>query len=80
MAALLPSCKSLSHVLSAAAVEVVLLSRNRLRLHYVPALAVQLGKFSALKWLELSANPSLGCGGAAAFLSALSGMLYASTL
>ena len=40
-----------------------------------PALAEQLGKFPALKQLDLSANLGLRCTGAAIILSALSGML-----
>ena len=63
-----------SHTQSAAAVEVVLMARNHLQPQHVPALVEQLGKFPSLKRLDVSANPGLGCGGAAAFLSALSGM------
>ena len=42
------------------------------------ALVDQLVKFPSLKRLDVSANPGLGCVGAAAFLSALSGMLSSS--
>ena len=45
-----------------------------------PALAEQLGKFPALKQLDVSRNPRLGCDGAAAILSALSGMLHMGAL
>ncbi len=45
-----------------------------------PVLAEQLGKFPALKRLDLSCNPRLGCVGAAAVLSALSGMLHTGAL
>ena len=45
-----------------------------------PALAEQLGKFPALKQLDVSCNPRLGCVGAAAVLSALSGMLHTGAL
>ena len=42
-----------------------------------PGLAEQLREFPFLKQLDLSVNPVLGCCGASAILSALSGMLHA---
>ncbi len=45
-----------------------------------PALAEQLSKFPALKQLDVSRNPRLGCVGGAAILSALSGMLHTGSL
>ena len=45
-----------------------------------PALAEQLLWFPSLKQLDVSRNPRLGCGGAAAVLSALSGMLHTGAL
>ena len=48
---------------------------NRMEQHEAPALAEQLGKFPALKQLDVSANPGLRCSGAAVILSALSGKL-----
>jgi hypothetical protein len=65
---------------SAAAVTSVLMAYNHLQLQHVPALAEQLGKFPALKQLDVSCNPRLGFIGAAAVLSALSGMLHAGSL
>ena len=70
----------LSDAQSAAAVHVVSMAYNRLRPQHVPALAEQLGKFPALKQLDVSCNPRLGCVGAAAVLSALSGMLHTGAL
>ncbi len=46
----------------------------------MPALAEQLRKFPALKQLDVSRNLRLGCIGAAAVLSALSGMLHTGAL
>ena len=51
-----------------------------LEVEEAPALAEQLGKFPALKRLDVSDNFRLGCVGAAAVLSALSGMLYTGAL
>ena len=45
-----------------------------------PVLAEQLGKFPALKQLDVSCNTRLGCVGSAAILSALSGMLHMGAL
>ena len=70
----------LSDAQSAAAVQAVLMAYNHLRPQHVPALAEQLGKFPALKQLDVSCNPRLGCVGAAAVLSALSGMLHTGAL
>ena len=67
----------LSDAQSAAAVQTVLMAFNHLQPQHVPALAEQLRKFPALKQLDVSRNPRLGCVGAAAVLSALSGMLHA---
>ena len=52
------------------------LSGVGLEVEEAPALAEQLRKFPALKLLNVSNNPRLGCIGAAAVLSALSGMLH----
>ena len=65
---------------SAAAVQTVLMANNHLQPQHVPALAEQLRKFPALKRLNVSNNPRLGCVGAAAALSALSGMLHTGAL
>ena len=70
----------LSDAQSAAAVQAVLVADNHLQPQHVPALAEQLCKFPALKQLDVSSNPRLGCGGAAAVLSALSGMLRTGAL
>jgi len=43
-----------------------------------PEVAALLRHYPALQRLDVSANPGLGCGGAAAFLSSLSGMLFSS--
>ena len=51
-----------------------------LEVEEAPALAEQLRKFPALKQLDVSRNPRLGCIGAAAVLSALSGMLHTGAL
>ena len=56
------------------------LSGAGLEVEEAPALAEQLCKFPALKQLDVSSNPRLGCGGAAAVLSALSGMLRTGAL
>ncbi len=56
------------------------MARNHLQPHHVPALAEQLRKFPALKQLDVSRNPRLGCVGAAAVLSVLSGMLHTGAL
>jgi hypothetical protein len=56
------------------------LSGVGLEVEEAPALAEQLGKFPALKQLNVSRNPRLGCVGAAAVLSALSGMLHTGAL
>ena len=53
---------------------------NHLQPRHVRALAEQLRKFPALKQLDVSCNPRLGCVGAAAALSALSGMLHTGAL
>ncbi len=70
----------LSDAQSAAAVHVVYMAYNHLRPQNMPALAEQLGKFPALKQLNVSCNPRLGCVGAAAVLSVLSGMLHTGAL
>ncbi len=70
----------LSDAQSAAAVQAVLVADNHLQPQHVPALAEQLCKFPALKQLDVSSNPRLGCSGAAAVLSALSGMLRTGAL
>ena len=70
----------LSDAQSAAAVQTVLMAFNHLQPRHVPALAEQLRKFPALKQLDVSRNPRLGCVGAAAVLSALSGMLHTGAL
>ncbi len=70
----------LSDAQSAAAVRVVTMTYNHLRPQHVPALAEQLRKFPALKRFDVSYNPRLGCVGAAAILSALSGMLHTGAL
>ena len=70
----------LSDAQSAAAVQTVLMANNHLQPRHVRALAEQLRKFPALKQLDVSCNPRLGCVGAAAVLSALSGMLHAGAL
>ena len=49
----------LSNAQSAAAVQAVLVSGNHLQPQYVLALAEQLGKFPALKRLDVSCNPRL---------------------
>jgi hypothetical protein len=67
----------LSDALSAAIVEGILMACNHLQPQHVPALAEQLCKFPSLQRLDVSFNPDLGCGGTAAILSALSGMLHA---
>ncbi len=51
-----------------------------LEVEEAPALAEQLRKFPALKRLDVSRNPKLGCVGAAAVLSVLSGMLHTGAL
>ncbi len=56
------------------------LSGVGLEVEEAPALAEQLGKFPALKQLNVSRNPRLGCIGAAAVLSALPGMLHTGAL
>ena len=66
---------SASHAAAAACVTVVVVSLNHLQPHHAPALAEQLSKFPALKRLDVSANPGLGCGGAAVLFSALCGEL-----
>ncbi len=66
----------LSDAQSAAAVQTVLMAYNHLQPRHVRALAEQLRKFPSLKRLDVSRNPRLGCIGAAAVLSALSGMLH----
>ena len=48
-----------SHAVAAACVTVVAMALNHLQPHHVPALAEQLGKFPALKQLDISANPEL---------------------
>ena len=53
--------------------EVVNLSGAGLVYEEAPALAEQLGKFPALKHLDVSANPGLRCPGASLILSAVSG-------
>ena len=58
----------------------MVLSGVGLLVEEAPALAEQLGKFPALKQLDVSCNPKLGCVGAAAALSALSGMLHTGAL
>ena len=60
--------------------EIVSLSGAGLEVEEAPALAEQLRKFHALKQLDVSRNPRLGCVGAAAVLSALSGMLHTGAL
>jgi hypothetical protein len=60
--------------------EIVSLSGAGLENEEAPALAEQLCKFPALKQLDVSSNPRLGCGGAAAVLSALSCMLRTGAL
>ena len=70
----------LSDLQSAEAIHVVSMANNQLRPQHVPALAEQLRKFPALKQLDVSRNPKLGCVGAAAVLSALSGMLHTGAL
>ena len=60
--------------------EIVSLSGAGLENEEAPALAEQLRKFPALKQLDVSRNPKLGCVGAAAVLSALSGMLHTGAL
>ncbi len=70
----------LSDAQSAAAVQTVLMANNHLQPQHAPALAEQLRKFPALKLLNVSRNPRLGCVGAAAVLSALSGMLRTGAL
>jgi hypothetical protein len=56
------------------------LSGVGLAVEEAPALVEQLGKFPAIQQLDVSANPGLRCGGAAAVLSALSGMLHSGAL
>jgi hypothetical protein len=70
----------LSDAQSAAAVQTVLMANNHLQPRHVRALAEQLRKFPALKQLDVSRNLRLGCVGAAAVLSALSGMLHTGAL
>jgi hypothetical protein len=53
---------------------VLSLSATGIALSEVPELVEQLRKFSALKQLDVSNNPALGGGGAAALLSSLAGM------
>ncbi len=60
--------------------EIVSLSGAGLENEEASALAEELCKFPALKQLNVSSNPKLGCGGAAAVLSALSGMLRTGAL
>ena len=50
------------------------LSATGLALSELSELVEQLRKFPALKQLDISANPALGGGGAAALLSSLAGM------
>jgi hypothetical protein len=64
-----------SHAQSAETVEVALVGSNFLQSQHVPALIEQLCKFPALKQLDLTANSGMGCGGAVAIVSALSGIL-----
>ena len=68
-------CVSASHAVLLANVSGILMAFNHMQLHYAPALAEQLGKFPALKHLDVSANPGLRCPGAAVILSALSGKI-----
>ena len=51
------------------------MGHNQLQPRHIPVLSEQLGKFPALKRLDVSANPGLGCGGAAVIFSALCGEL-----
>ena len=74
---MLARLQHLSHAQPAGNVEVVLMACNHLQPRHMPALAEQLCMFPALKQLDVSGNPGLGCCGAAAILSALSGMLHA---
>ena len=50
------------------------MSFNLLQPEHVSALVEHLRRFPALKQLDVSANPLLGGGGAAALLSSLAGM------
>ena len=50
------------------------MSSNCLQPQHMPELVEQLRKFTALKQLDVSGNPALGGGGAAALLSSLAGM------
>ena len=59
---------------AAAAVHAIYMSSNFLQPQHMPELVEQLRKFPALKQLDVSANPALGGGGAAALLSSLAGM------
>jgi hypothetical protein len=63
----------LSEEQSAAAVQSVLMAHNHLQPQHVPALAEQLGKFSALKQLDVSCNPKLGDDGAKSIAAAVEG-------
>jgi len=54
------------------------LSALNLTAGVAPEVAALLRHYPALQRLDVSANPGLGCGGAAAFLSSLSGMLFSS--
>ena len=68
-------CVSASHAVLPANVSGILMAFNHMQLHYAPALAEQLGKFPALKHLDVSANPGLRCPGASLILSAVSGKI-----
>jgi hypothetical protein len=68
------------HNLSVEVVEAILVSCNHLKQQHVPKLVEALGRFSALKRLDVSGNPALSCAGAAAIFSALSSMLSAGAL
>ena len=76
-AAAAQSAAALSHATpaaAAAAVHAIYMSGNFLQPQHMPELVEQLRKFPALKQLDVSANPALGGGGAAALLSSLAGM------
>ncbi len=68
-------CVSASHAVLPANVSAILMAFNHMQLHYAPALAEQLGKFPALKHLDVSANPGLRCAGTSVILSAVSGKI-----
>ena len=76
-AAAAQAAAALSHATpaaAAAAVHTICMSGNCLQPQHMPELVEQLRKFPALKQLDVSANPALGGGGAAALLSSLAGM------